>query len=170
METFTSLRQHPELSWHSDDQHFQIEIVTVCFGSQTRDIFIFESQTILTAFFLNDYDPRSASPLVHIVHFLASDGEIPLTLIHVTRATYVGSIQGRKMLKRMFMSRKKNATRRRHRGEGAAMSSVEWTSSVLGICLGCLGGKFRPSECFTPFQGFEVTSIRLDPSRCSSTL
>ena len=54
---------------------------------------------------------------------------------------------------------KKNATRRRHRGEGAAMSSVEWTSSILGICLGRLGGNFRPSECFTPFLGSEVTSI-----------
>ena len=55
METFSSLRQHPELSWDSDDQHFQIEILNNCLlwefvGSQTRVMFIFGNQTILTAF------------------------------------------------------------------------------------------------------------------------
>ena len=73
------------------------------------------------------------------------------------------------MLKRMSLRGKKNATRRRRQGEGAAISSVEWMSSVLASCQGGLGSN-RPSEYFTPFLGFEVTSILLDSSRILSML
>ena len=50
-----------------------------------------------------DHDPPSASSLVCIIRFLGSNGEIPSTFIHATRATYVGLVQGRKILKRMSL-------------------------------------------------------------------